>query len=100
MTQHPSLEDVEIESERLRLVPTSEAHAPDILRYFTPQVTRFMGPPPAIRLEDTLAFLQGASSALLAGTDLQMAVLLKNSGDFVGMAGLHHIDTLTPELGV
>ena len=35
-----------------------------------------------------------------AGTNLQMVVLNKETGDFLGCAGLHKIDEKTPELGI
>ncbi len=52
-----SLASVVIETERLRLVPIEETHAPDIFREFTEDVTHYMFPKPAENLEETLSFL-------------------------------------------
>lgn len=94
------LTDVIIESERLLLLPTSEDYAREVFAAFTPAIAKYMYPMPAFAIEETLAFLRSARQAILDGHDLQVVILLEEDRDFLGHAGLHHIDTRTPELGI
>ena len=57
---------VSIESERLRLMPTSVAYVDEIFAEFTAEVTAYMFPKPAEVIDETLAFLAGAQEE--AGT--------------------------------
>ncbi|HWC29226.1 MAG TPA: GNAT family N-acetyltransferase [Dehalococcoidia bacterium] len=92
--------DVVIESERLRLVPASEEYAEAIFREFTAEITTYMFPKPPDRIEETLAFIRGARDRMARGVDLDMAILLKASGEFLGHGGVHHLASDTPELGI
>lgn len=90
-----------IESARLRLIPTIEADAEDIFRTFTAEVTRYMFPKPAERLEDTLGFIKDSRMATEVGMNLQLTISSKATGEFLGCCGLHgHESVRTPELGV
>ncbi len=96
-----SLASVVIETERLRLVPIEEAHAPDIFREFTEDVTRYMFPKPAENLEETLSFIRDSQRRMADGANLQLVILLKATGDFLGCCGLHGEGKVrTPELGI
>jgi RimJ/RimL family protein N-acetyltransferase len=94
------LRTVSIHSERLSLVPTSEAYAHEIFAEFTPEVTAYMFPKPPEVIEETLAFLSAAREELRSGESLNVAVLARDSGEFLGCAGLHHVPSRTPELGI
>ena len=95
-----SLEDVVIESERLRLLPTSEAYAQDVFETFTAAITTYMGPRPPESIDDSIAFLRLSREALRAGTDFRVAIILKDSSEFVGHCGIEDMDTTTPEFGI
>ena len=95
-----SLADVIIESARLQLKPTSESYADDVFQNFTAEVTTYMFPAPPAAIDETRQFLRRARSQVEAGTDLQVAVLLRSGEEFLGHAGLHHLQTATPELGI
>ena len=94
------LRSTSIDSERLRLVPTSPIYAEDMFAEFTAEVTTFMGPKPAEVVEETFAFLAGAVDDLVHGRCLQVAILLKASSEFLGHAGLYDLTSRTPELGI
>ena len=99
----PSLQllDTAIESLRLRLAPTTEADAENIFSTFTPEVTRYMFPKPAERIEDTLGFIRESRQATEAGANLQLTISLKATGEFLGCCGLDgHESVRTPELGI
>jgi RimJ/RimL family protein N-acetyltransferase len=89
-----------IETERLRLVATSEAYAESIFREFTSEITWYMGPRPPDRVEETLAFVREARQQMEAGMEFQATILLKATGEFLGQAGLHHLERDAPELGI
>ena len=89
-----------IESERLRLVPTEDAYAEDILREFTPEITTYMFPKPPDAIGEVLAFIAQSRAEMARGEALVVAVLDKLTGEFLGHGGLHHVDTDTPELGI
>lgn len=90
-----------IQSARLRLVSTTEAHAEAIFRSFTAEVTTYMFPKPAEQLEETLAFVRTSRVAAEAGTNLQLTILSNTDSEFLGCCGLHGSSSLrTPELGI
>jgi RimJ/RimL family protein N-acetyltransferase len=95
-----SLAGIQIESDRLRLLPTSEAYADVVFREFTSAITTFMSPAPASTIDETLAFFRGARAGVESGRELQVVVLLKPADEFIGHAGLHGLDTAAPELGI
>jgi [ribosomal protein S5]-alanine N-acetyltransferase len=59
-----------------------------------------MFPAPPRELDDTLAFLRDARARLEAGKELQVVILVRATGEFIGHGGIHHVDSTTPELGI
>jgi ribosomal-protein-alanine N-acetyltransferase len=96
----PSLLDLVIESERLRLVAASEEFAEAIFREFTAEITEYMGPKPPDSLEETLAFIRDSRQKTGAGSQFDAAILLNETGEFLGSGGMHDVDSATPELGI
>ncbi len=92
--------DVVIESERLRLVPASEEYAEAIFREFTPEIREFMFPKPPDEIEETLEFIRDSRRRMANREELNVAILLKTTAEFLGHGGLDHIDGETPELGI
>jgi len=89
-----------LESERLKLVPLTREYREKIFKEFTSEVTVFMYPRPPKSIEETDNFISQSLDKLKRGQDLQMVVLDKNTNEFMGCAGLHNLNTLTPELGI
>ena len=89
-----------IESERLRLVPTSEDYVENVFAEFTEEIAELMFPRPAAVLEEALDFIRTARERMLAGDELSVAVLLGSTGEFLGHAGIYNLRTETPELGI
>ncbi|OGG06860.1 hypothetical protein A2872_00555 [Candidatus Gottesmanbacteria bacterium RIFCSPHIGHO2_01_FULL_42_12] len=89
-----------IETSRLLLVPISRDYAPDIFREFTSEITQYMYPKPAEKIEETYSFIDEAMEKNDRGEQLQMVILEKATNEFQGCIGLHEIKTKTPELGV
>ncbi len=100
MKGNVSLLDVKIESERLIQVPITMAYAESIFREFTDEITRFMYPPTPVVLEETVTFIKSAMVSLNDGTNLQMVVQDKTTGEFLGCSGVHELGQAMPELGI
>ena len=89
-----------IETEHLILKGISLEYKDDIFNEFTPEIVLYMTPKPAKVIEETMEFINCAVKENLEGGNIQMVILDKNSGEFLGCGGLHHIDSKTPELGI
>ena len=94
------LMSVVIESERLRLVPTDEPYASQIFREFTNEITELMGPKTPGTLEEVLTYIKRTRTNISNGEEIQVLVLLKDTGEFIGHGGVHMIKTPMPELGI
>jgi RimJ/RimL family protein N-acetyltransferase len=91
---------VVIETDRLRLVPTSLKYAPEIFKEFTDEVTTYMYPRSARKIEETEAFINTSVKEMENGETLQVVILDKNNGEFLGHGGAKNLKTDTPELGI
>ena len=89
-----------IETQRLVIVPIELKYAPDIFREFTPEVTKYMSPPPPKVIEETEEFINSCIEKRLAGVDFTAVILEKGTEEFIGLCGLHQLDTKTPEFGI
>ncbi len=92
--------DTKIETERLLLVPSDQQHAEVIFYEFTSEVTELMYPRPSADLDETRRFIADSRKGLEPGTNLHVVILLKDTSEFLGCAGLHDIGSGRPELGV
>ncbi|NJP10543.1 MAG: GNAT family N-acetyltransferase [Leptolyngbyaceae cyanobacterium RU_5_1] len=90
----------QLESSRLLLKPISLDFRDEIFREFTSEVTTYMHPKPAESPEETEHFIRKAIQLRQDGTDLILVILRKNNLEFVGVCGIHHLNTHTPELGI
>lgn len=91
---------VELVSERLVLRPVRIEYAPEIFADFTDEVTRYMFPGTPKSIEDTKEFLREAMRKNAAGTDFFASIFDKQTGEFLGGCGIHHMNTRTPEFGI
>jgi [ribosomal protein S5]-alanine N-acetyltransferase len=92
--------NVVIESERLKLIPTSEKYAEDIFKEFTKEITTFMYPKSAKKIDETLAFIKLSKEKMQQGEQLQVVILDKITGEFIGHGGISKLNTDTPEPGI
>ena len=95
-----SLLNERIESGRLLLVPISMDYKEEIFKEFTKDITTFMYPKPADDISETEVFINNSLKELEEGSNLQLVVVKKESGEFLGCGGLHKVNTRTPELGI
>lgn len=89
-----------IESKRLLLVPMAMEYKEEIFKEFTSEITNYMYPAPAKDIAETECFIADSLRGLNKNTNLQLVILDKDSQEFFGCAGLHHVDRKTPEMGV
>ncbi len=95
-----SLLDTVIETDRLRLVPTSNKYAKEVFKEFTKTVTLYMYPKPPENISETLAFINLSREKMKKGENLQMVILDKSSGEFLGHGGINALNSDIPELGI
>jgi len=95
-----NLLSVVIETERLKLVPTSEEFLEDIFKEFTEEITTYMYPKSAKKINETLDFIKLSREKMQLGEQLQVVILDKNTGEFLGHAGISKLNTDTPEPGI
>jgi RimJ/RimL family protein N-acetyltransferase len=90
-----------IPTRRVLLRPISERDTWQIFENFTAEVTRYMVPQPSDRVEDTIQFIRRSLAAMERGENLQLVIVDKASGEFLGGCGLHGKGApRTPELGI
>jgi RimJ/RimL family protein N-acetyltransferase len=96
----PDLRSIALMSARLSLRSFTAADAPESFAASTPTLTRFMGWDPSPSLEAFAEVWREWLPQMASGTDLALVVRLKSTGEFLGMAGLHHIGCAEPEIGI
>lgn len=90
-----------LDAQRISLRPISMEYAEDIFREFTRRITRYMGPKPPERIDEIQDFIRSALTGLRSGEELQLVILKRNTGEFLGCCGLHGKGKREhPELGV
>lgn len=103
MPIHPNLGDLvqfRLETERLLLIPITMDYAENIFDEFTDEITQYMYPQTPRRIQETESFIREAQIGLYRESDLQLVILNKETGEFMGCAGLHNLDSRYPELGI
>lgn len=94
------MEEFRLETERLLLKPISMVYAEEIFTEFTEEITFYMYPRPARRIQETESFIRESLIGLERGVNLQTVILHKTTEEFLGCAGLHDLDSRFPELGI
>lgn len=89
-----------IESPNLIIKAISLDYASDIFKEFTPEITVYMFPKSPEKIEETIAFINSSTTENEQGASFQAVIVDKNTGEFIGCGGVHHIDTPHPEFGI
>lgn len=98
--QPVNLQDFRVESARLFLMPISLDYAEEIFKVFNDEVTTYMYPSTPTKVDDTRDFIRGSIEKLSQGREVVAVILNKDTLEYLGNVGIHHIDTSTPELGI
>ncbi|MDR2063373.1 MAG: GNAT family N-acetyltransferase [Candidatus Nomurabacteria bacterium] len=91
---------MKITTERLVLAPSKLSDAAEILAGYTKKVATYTRSKPSESVEEVEAWLAPAIQATRAGTNLQITIRDRATGEFIGLGGVHHLDTRTPEFGI
>jgi [ribosomal protein S5]-alanine N-acetyltransferase len=92
---------ITIEDDRLQLVAISDKFERDIFEEFTSEITHYMFPSPAKDIEVTRRFIDESIRNMQIGNNLQLVILSKTTGAFLGCCGLHGEESIiTPEIGI
>jgi RimJ/RimL family protein N-acetyltransferase len=89
-----------IEAPRLLLQPFSPADADEAYRCITPSLTRYMAWEPPANPDEFAKIWQAWIQSCADKTELVFTVREKQNGHFLGLVGLHHLQTSAPELGI
>lgn len=89
-----------IEAPRLKLHLFSAHDADEAYRCITPSLTRYMGWEPAANPDEFAKIRQSWMRNFADPTELVFTIREKKSGLFLGLTGLHDLQTSTPELGI
>ncbi|MCF7826736.1 MAG: GNAT family N-acetyltransferase [Candidatus Marinimicrobia bacterium] len=91
----------EINSERLQLTTRLKAYKEEIFAEFNADIIEYMLPKPAVKIEETLAFINESLVGMQEGWNLALAITKRSDGEFLGCCGLHGKGRhRTPELGI
>ncbi len=93
------LSQITIETERLRLVPGTVDFAEKIFLEYRDPVIQYMNYGPPESLEILRDRMKHRETEMKEGIQLFMAVLLKESGEFLGCMALEDLKEENPEMG-
>ncbi len=89
-----------IETENLELKGVTLDCKDDIFREFTFGITTYMFPKSPEKIKETIEHIKSSMKENKEGSDFNVVVFHKQSKEFLGRGGVHHIDKETPELGI
>ena len=92
--------NVIIETENLLLKPITLDYKEENFKEFTPEITTYMFPKSPDKIEETIEFIETSIKENEKGSDLKIVILNKATKEYLGNAGIHNIDTKTPEFGI
>jgi RimJ/RimL family protein N-acetyltransferase len=95
--QH-NLNDFSVETARLLLVPITLNYAPQVFQVFDDSVTKYMFPSTPKKFGDIEEFIKSTLIKRQQGEEIVAVILKKDTFEYLGNCGLHHINTNTPEL--
>jgi ribosomal-protein-alanine N-acetyltransferase len=87
-------------TDRLKLIPTCLDYALEIFKEFTDEITTYMYPKTPKEIGETEAFINSSIKEMENGETLQVVILDKNTGEFLGHGGAKSLKTNIPELGI
>lgn len=95
-----NLENVQIETENLILIPINHKYSEVIYQEFTDEISLYMIPKPANNIDEITQFINTSIEGIVNQSNLQLVALNKSTLEFIGCVGLHNITNNNPELGL
>lgn len=99
MQDHPNFLAVEIETERLKIVPMTMDYKMDCFREYTSEITTYMFHEPPKDPSMIEKVICTSLEEMKNGTNLPLVILKKDTGEFLGRVELNEPHTKHPELG-
>lgn len=96
----PRTSEIHIQSARLSIRPFSAVDADATFACITPSLTRFMSWDPPVSRDDFDRVWRSWLPAIEDGSDFVFAIRQLDDGSFLGLTGLHHARSESPELGI
>jgi RimJ/RimL family protein N-acetyltransferase len=100
MSAESDLTGIELLASRLALRAFTPADAPEIFAAVSPTITRFMAWDPSPSLAAFAEVWRQWLPRMTAGTDLSLVIRLTSTDEFLGVAGIHRIGSVEPEVGI
>ena len=95
-----NLTTVIIEGKRIILKPISLKYLEVVFQEFSREITRFTYSKLANHISETQYFINRAIKKIANKTALTLTILNKTNWEFLGVCGIHRINTIHPELGI
>ena len=90
----------ELKTERLVLKSINFDYLTDIFKEFTQEITAYMFPKPAEDISETANFVSQSIGKNETGKNLQLVIIDKQTGEFIGCIGIHNPHLQIPEFGI
>lgn len=91
---------IDIRSSRLTLKPFTPLDADEVFQYITPTLTRYMSWDPPQTRQEFDEIWHGWLDNIKNGKELICVIRNSTNNEFLGLAGLHQMQSETPELGI
>lgn len=89
-----------IKTNRLLLVPVQIDHIADIYKHFNKQIITYLIPSVPAHISTTETLVQNFIEQKKNKTDYVYAITLIETGEFIGLTGLHDLKNPIPTLGI
>lgn len=89
-----------LKSERLTLKSFTSTGSIDVYQVVTPTLTRFMAFAPSSTIEAFAEIWRTWFPRMAAGTGIFLVIRLTETGEFLGILGLHNVGAAEPEMGI
>ncbi len=92
--------DLMLEGKNIYLKVVSMDYLEDIFREFNESIITYMYPGPSTDIEETKKFVKSSIKKAEEGKDFTFMILKKDTDEFIGCGGVHHLDSDCPEFGI
>lgn len=89
-----------ITTDRLILTPVSLNYKEEMFREFTDEITKLMYSSTPKSIDEIISFIEASIHGFVERQEIVVAILHKETREYLGNAGLHQINSRTPELGI
>ena len=93
-------QNIIVDTDRLILRPVSYEFKFDICSEFTSEITKYMPFIPNGKIKETEDFIARSDQELINGKAIHFCIIKRETKEFLGCCGLHHMDTRTVEIGL